>query len=395
MGIRSTYNKQGLIRIAGNPKTPPPSFYATGKGLAVNQPDITLGPQNANASLEIVSAPEIPGASHLRKIYLLVTGVSTNWSISGTYGQSELSRSWYPRNLTQGDFIINGVTINQHHYDLLVEFVQNHHRTLLEGVYDRIDSEIGMYVPSVTFTMWSNKYAKSINAMVPSEIFDPVDPTRLRIELVISSIQAGHERFRFAPEYQLNCKVINDKLSSDASVETEIADMLDYEEIFGKGIQITPTGQEFDGDVPSTTKQYKPRKVRNSTGQTAILGRGSFLYSSGADAHSRAQGQWEPGTPPAKWKDAIAAQAPPLSDPDKLKARFPNWEPPNKSACVPPWDGTRQYFGEIKDEGRIFGKGYDQTGTVDSGCKDKDPHIHVKYRNPPNAGNTIPVFVNP
>lgn len=93
--------------------------------------------------------------------------------------------------------------------------------------------------------------------------------------------------------------------------------------------------------------------------------------ASAGGAGSGGMGNWAPGVPPSAYAAAIADQAPGLSYPDQgnaIKVQFGL-----------PADG-KQYFGAVEHNGEV---------TVHDGHR----WIFVKYRDPPNAGNTIEVSI--
>lgn len=141
----------------------------------------------------------------------------------------------------------------------------------------------------------------------------------------------------------------------------------------------------FDAPKPveatQAGKTYQDIFVEIASGD--VVGGGASGGAGGAN-----MGNWAPGEGlPSQYAAQVAAQAPALDNPaegNPIKAKFPG--------CVPPTPG-KQYYGALMDEGRVFGVGHYQDGNVEPNCSTLAPHIHIKYRNPPGAGNTTTVYI--
>jgi hypothetical protein len=364
-----------------------PPFRATGRGFAVDVPDhFKAGQFNSNASL----AADVRGSSSPEKIYLFVNRVSTGWSLSGEHGQTRQSRAFYPRNLSQGDFLIEGIAASQTEFDRLVEFVLGHHMRIVGPDHDQVES--ANQTRSARFMMGTpGAYADSKQGPEVGRFYSTDTGTRrfaspghprtyrhappIYWDVAITGMAAGHERFKFFPTFQLTCKVLNDHLQSDSDVEFSIMNAVDYAQIFREFGHPLPEGVvPFSGDLDKSTQQ---RLQYSGTGGVGGAGTGA----------AGGLGNWAPGGDASPYASQIAAQAPPLDNPtagNPIKATF--------TGCIPP-DPGREYFGEFKDEKRVFGVGRDQSGNNEPNCAQLAPHIHVKYRNPPGGGDTRTVYV--
>jgi hypothetical protein len=362
---------------------PIPPFRATGRGLAVDNTRFEATADNANAVL--TAQTRGPSTSPVERFYLFVTRVRTGWSLAGETGQTRDSRAFYPRNLSQADVVIEGISPSQHQFDKLVEFVQSHHLRIVSDQYndtDRTDSPD--QTQSVTFTMGrpaatdDNDFARGGARKQNTYRHAPA----IRWDLAITRIDAGHERFQFQPRWALTCKVLNDRLQQDKDVEFEIARLTaaDYGNIFTDRLDSPlPEGPDFSAALPKNTQEHVTFSGVGGGGGTG--GAGSTI------------GNNAPGDPSTMgpYQAQIAAQAPGYSDPaiDELKKHYPPYASYGAGwPCVPPELG-KCWFGGMKDEGRVFGAGHDQSGTNEPNCQTMPPHIHVKYR----QGGTVPVFI--
>jgi hypothetical protein len=331
-----------------------PPFRATGRGLMVDKPSFKATEYNANAVLTAtIQAPV--GAAYLEKFYLFVTRVATGWTLSGEHGQTLSSRAFYPRNLSQTDLVIEGICPSQHEYDKLVEFVQAHHLRI-----------VGMEAAQETFETPNQTNSVNFRMARPGNRANTYrHAPRIDWDVAITSVSSGHERFVFAPTFQLTCKVLNDKLQPAADVEFDIMRDLDYAQVFGDMFNPLPQGAiQITGQLPHNT-QLKRLLNTSGAGGGGGGGRGGLDQS--------------PGSPPdPAWAGPIAAAAEALSNPaagDPIKKQF--------SGCIPP-DPGRQYMAY---DGISKGNGPHGVEIVDGN------KIRVKYRDPPGAGNTIHVTV--
>jgi len=160
------------------------------------------------------------------KKYIFVHDVQRTFSISGDHGQSVYARTWYPKNFQETEMSIGIQVANQYEYDKLVEFVQNHHRTILAyGAHN--DSKIGADDFGVEFMLF-----KAL--MKPGSNDRQVVPP-MHLLVVVTDIQAGHERFVNAPTATLTCRVLNDFRQLPVETSAKIYDALysSYMQTFG------------------------------------------------------------------------------------------------------------------------------------------------------------------
>lgn len=242
----------------------PDPWRPTGKGLNVSNPGLVATEFNANACL--INRGTAPGED-TAKIYLYVDTAETAWTVSGEYGQAHDARTWYPRNLKQDDLVLTGYVPNQTEYDRLVRFVQRHHYTALHGadynnnwfhfvdflLFQPFNSHTFNYFPITDTTTslqqqdFSQKLAKHAG---------------LNYGVVIVDIDAGHERFQFAPGFTLTCKVTDDRRSSSANAVAALyqtnARSIDYTQIFGSFSSADPVtaGTTSDPSLSNTQSDH-------------------------------------------------------------------------------------------------------------------------------------------
>lgn len=195
-------------------------FRATGKGLMITLPDnaaIAVNQYNCNGILRVLHAEGDTSTPDILQ-YLFVDNIKTGWKLSGSTGQAQMARTFFPRNLSQDDLIISGTMPNQHEYDKLVVFVEDHQKQILEKT-DTLFGQDLLQVRGVEFTY-----------VVPEARVNDTyhhGPRLIGTQFVvaITGIKAGHERFKFAPAYTLTCKVIDDRFyglneGEDAIIES-------------------------------------------------------------------------------------------------------------------------------------------------------------------------------
>ena len=339
-----------------------PPFRATGKGLAVDhrfRPDQFT----ANASL----TARLSDGSAGQKFYLFVDRVSTAWSLSGETAQARQSRSFYPRNLSQADFLIEGICPSQAEYDRLVEFVQAHHLRITDVGDNPTIDDTPNQTSSVSFMMGKPRDPGAAGGFDQARRGRPGTyrhAPSIFWDVAVTSIAAGHERFKFQPAFSLTCKVLDDRLQSNKEIEYDIMKALTYN--FGDY-------RDAFGTLGNPTAATDPRFTTLGTLVASTQQRLTFDAGSGGSGG----GGFAPGDPSwpvasnAQYIGRAAAAAQALSNPEagqKIKDTF--------TGCVPP-DPGKQYFGQWND--------LRSDGTVDP------DNIVVKYRDPPGGGNTIKV----
>lgn len=205
----------------------PPPFRATGKGWFNRYPDFAASVKNANASLTNRATSQ--SNDELYKIYLFVNTIETGWKVSGETGQGPTSRVFYPRNLTQDELVIQGLTASQYEYDKIVQFVEHHHYSQIKPQGLIAQSYDGNSYPSVDFSLFKPANSQTFDAYTP-----------LRYSIVILNIEAGHERFLNYPTYNLTCKVVYDYLGSQYQIQQDITERINRKQVFGKASNPSP-----------------------------------------------------------------------------------------------------------------------------------------------------------
>lgn len=222
-------------------------FKPTGLGYFNKYPDFAAAVGNANASITNLATSQ--SNDYLYKLWLFVDAFETSWSLSGETSQGQLSRIFYPRNMTQGQVQIEGSVANQYEYDRLVHFVEHHHYSQMRPQGAIANTLDGNQYPSVDFMLFKPGNKQTFNA------FSPV-----YYSLLILNIEAGHERFVNFPTYTLTCKVTYDYLE-DRFKDTRTEDFT-QQAIFGASD--APVGDA----ATSTAGDTPPSAVTNSGGAT-------------------------------------------------------------------------------------------------------------------------------
>jgi hypothetical protein len=224
----------------------PPPFRATGRGYFNKLPNLEATKRTATASLVNIGLDK---ADKNKVMYLFVTGIRTGWEVAGTYGQSAGARTFYPRNLTQQDFTIEGVVGNQHQYDRLVEFIIAHHQSATDVKHPRDD--VG--TTALRFRLHPYRVNTGRKDRAGNTIYQTIY-SGLSFDGYILNIRAGHERFMNAPTYQINMRISDDHLQKAVHQTTLLDQQLTdkYLESFGqfyKSPKRKSTGQTASGDT--------------------------------------------------------------------------------------------------------------------------------------------------
>jgi hypothetical protein len=235
-GGSDTINGSQETTFFNGSSSDPPQFRATGLGLNVTHPAFSANSQpgraTANASLN-----ETDGSG---KIYLFVDAVKSSWQVQGDYGQAHLSRTFYPHSFVQGPWTIEGQMANQYEYDLLVEFIEKHQRRILsnpsayygDSPIQVIGAEFILFRPqnnpwAVQEAMYDTTYLTRSNfTMIPTAapgvLAKGAETKKFHVLLAITNMEAGHERFRFAPAFTLTAEVIWDYWRDSGYVEFDM-----------------------------------------------------------------------------------------------------------------------------------------------------------------------------
>ena len=223
----------------------PPPFRATGRGYYNRIPNLVATNKNSNVSL--VNLGKDLNDEH-RVIYLFCTGIQTGWQVAGSYGQSPRARTFYPMNLSQDEFMIEGIVANQYEYDRVVEFVIAHHQTAVD-VRNPRDS---IATSAVMFT--SKPYRVEDGRDRNGNINYRTISSGIRLDGYITGIQAGHQRFVNAPTYQMSMRIANDYLQKQIQIEGDFNKELvnKYLVSFGQFYK-SPKIKALKGGQPPTT----------------------------------------------------------------------------------------------------------------------------------------------
>lgn len=216
----------------------PQPFKPTGQGLGVRRPHVHPTEGNANATLYNYGVAK-NAPVYLARTRLWVENIESAFKVSGQYGQAHSSKTWYPKNFFQDVLTITGWVPNQYQYDNLVRFVMHSHHTALQSSADN-------YFNYVDFKLYRPQNT--------DRSFYHVPPGGVHYGLIITDIDAGHERFQFAKQFILTCKVTNDFRDNQKNLYQSIEDKIDYVQIWGDPSQPTPV---TIGTTPVSSKSLK------------------------------------------------------------------------------------------------------------------------------------------
>lgn len=190
-------------------------FDATGRGWVNQSPHrVRANAANATAMLINQARPDAPN----NQIYLFLNRIETGYSLGVSFGQGPRGRQVYPLNVTQDDIIATGQCVNQHEKDLLVQFVTKHHETTISG------GKNGMGQPC-TLILFGYKFdTGTLNKDGSRRYHVQFEPWKY--DVYITDIDAGHERYKFAPDFTLRMAVANDYLQERVEIQADINDVL-------------------------------------------------------------------------------------------------------------------------------------------------------------------------
>lgn len=284
MAVRSKYSQQ--VQAYGQQSKQPPSFRATGAGLAVARGGFEATAGNANGSLRMRNYEPSNRKGYLGVMYLFVDEIETSWSLSGVASQTALSRTWQARNLVPGPLTITGTMMNQHEYDKLVEFVQAHHRHIVDSNDNITDQFDPVMVPCVDFSLFQPAGPYTYRH-APGHINPPDSRIKGRrpfsVAIAIKSVSAGHERFQQAPAFTLECVILQDYLQANTDVAFEIMEKMQWQQIYGA----------FASPAAQSTVTFDSNLTRGRPHKTVIKGGGSSPPGGGPPSSGG-----PPSTPP-------------------------------------------------------------------------------------------------
>lgn len=238
-----------------------PSFRATGRGYFNALPNFPANAKNSNLLLHNRGLND--GARN-HKLWIFCTGISTGWTVSGSYGQSAAARTFYPNNLTQDEITYSGVVANQYEYDRIVEFVLQHHKRALDTFDQDADpnspgqSTAPLEVSLFPYLIDTGKRTKK-GEIVYREVYGGLPGSGFngsggaKVQGYITTIQAGHDRFVNAKTFDLTLRVSYDFLSKPVHLRGELNKNLrhDYMQSFGQNYKSPPVplpGSGFEGE---------------------------------------------------------------------------------------------------------------------------------------------------
>jgi len=186
-----------------NPFSEPSPYQARNlKKVNNHNPHVIPNGNNAPAFLTNMALPSSDG---MHKIYLWIDEIETGWHMSGSVSQSAYSKNFYPKNASQMPVIIRGFMPNQYQYDRLVQFVTTHHMTVLNG---NVFQPLVFKMKPLTIKARNGKQTKIYLGK--------------NLQCFIDSISAGHQKFTYAPRFELSMTVIKDQKDKDGITTAEM-----------------------------------------------------------------------------------------------------------------------------------------------------------------------------
>jgi hypothetical protein len=177
---------------------------------------------------------------------LFITEYHTSFSLSGTTGQSQMVRDFYPRNFVQPDFVLTGQSPNQHYYNRLGEFIRYFQRKSVTTadpgrlvVPDGGASPVGRN-PSVSM--------RGLNKGFVAEGY-------------VEDIERGGEQGQFAPDWSFEFKVSVMRTGLYHEDHVEIHQLKSWAEIF----RDEKHAWETDPDVIAERQEDKRDKEERDT----------------------------------------------------------------------------------------------------------------------------------
>lgn len=233
-------------------------FKATGSGYLNDIARLAPDSVNATAKLENTAlALNDPN----RSIYLWIVEVTTGYQLGIETGQGQRGRAHYPRHVQQSDIQIQGITASQFQKDQLVEFISRSQHTVFET------SSKGLITPPpttqllghLTFTLYPHIYDTPVPQGQGQQQIIHYEPWNYKVQA--TNIDAGHERFQFAPTYNLTLLVIDDLLQDNVEVSYELLKRLDKNykaNLFRSNVVDGGTYTRTPAKLPSTITRDAP-----------------------------------------------------------------------------------------------------------------------------------------
>lgn len=178
-------------------------------------------------------------------VNLWLNKVSTGWNLSGSYGQAQKNRIFYPRNLSQQPITIEGQMPNQHEYDKLVMFVKTHHQLALNSG-TKVQQALTFALPAALIKLPGT----SLSPYRADAYYDSGSIVRryyrhMYVDGYITGIQAGHPRWNFMPKFTMDLLVSYDYLDEKVELASQLTNL------------ITSKGATFAQDNATIQKNYQ------------------------------------------------------------------------------------------------------------------------------------------
>lgn len=228
-----------------------PAFRALGKGYYNKLPNF---PATSTTGNGLFRNTGLSKGDRNYDLWTFVTAVETGWAIAGDSAQTALSRTFYPRNLSQAPITIAGVVANLYEYDRLVEFVSVHQRRACDPLStDNIGSK------PLVFSLKPYRVPDGGQNNQGAPTYRFVHQGML-VAGYIQNITAGQQQFVNAPTWQMDLMVSEDYL--DPPVHTQaMTDQLLRQAYVGQLITKLVKGSPTSN--PSSTATTTPLDPNN------------------------------------------------------------------------------------------------------------------------------------
>lgn len=215
-------------------------------GYAVSIPNVVPGEQKGN--------PKYPGSGKNWNgvliapfgafIKLWITEINIDFAVSGVTGQSRYRRQFFPRGFNQPVVTVSGQMPNQKEYNRLASFIRECHFEAVTGNQDLYDAKANQ---SKSAKRNSSASLQTISLMI-KDAGPKGDRHRTRntkgrhlpmlLEGYIKNINAGGEKFNFAPDFKFEFLPAASKLNGNIGIYEDTldngSDLLSFSTIFRK-----------------------------------------------------------------------------------------------------------------------------------------------------------------
>jgi hypothetical protein len=136
--------------------------------------------------------------------HLWVNKLSLGWVMDYKEAQTVYGKSFYPRHIRYQDAVVRGQTVDQNHYDEIVEAIISYQKAAINGdpsIVRFVLRDLSYHVnPNNDPYLWNKGDGSSINVN-PANVRKKY--SRIQFDGYPVSIKAGHTKKSFQPEYEI------------------------------------------------------------------------------------------------------------------------------------------------------------------------------------------------